>query len=58
MGIKPLYYFFNEKDFIFSSELKAICSIKKDLEINHNCIYSYLHLGYVPSKSNHLSRDI
>ena len=29
MGIKPLYYFYNEKDLIFSSELKAICAIKK-----------------------------
>ena len=48
MGIKPLYYFFNEKDFIFSSELKAICAIKNNLEINHNSIYTYLHLGYVP----------
>ncbi len=31
MGIKPLYYFYNEKDLIFSSELKAICAIKKKL---------------------------
>ena len=48
MGIKPLYYFYNEKDLIFSSELKAICAIKKDLEINQNAIYAYLHLGYIP----------
>ena len=49
MGIKPLYYFYNKKDLIFSSELKAIRAIKKDLEINNNAIYAYLHLGYVPS---------
>ena len=49
MGIKPLYYFYNEKELIFSSELKGICAIKKNLEINKNSIYSYLHLGYIPS---------
>ena len=51
MGIKPLYYFYNEKDFIFSSELKSICAIKKDLEINNDSIYAYLHLGYIPSQT-------
>ena len=49
MGIKPLYYFYNNKDLIFSSELKAICAIKKDLEISKNAIYAYLHLGYIPN---------
>ena len=49
MGIKPLYYFYNEKNLIFSSELKAICAIKKNLELNNNTIYAYLHLGYIPS---------
>ena len=49
MGIKPLYYFYNKKDLIFSSELKAIRAINKNLEININSIYSYLHLGYIPS---------
>ena len=51
MGIIPLYYFYNEKDFIFSSELKSICAIKKDLEINNDSIYAYLHLGYIPSQT-------
>ena len=45
MGIKPLYYFYDEKELIFSSELKAICAIKKNLKINNNSIYAYLHLG-------------
>ena len=48
MGIKPLYYFYNKKDLIFSSELKAICAVKKNLDINNNAIYAYLHLGYIP----------
>ena len=49
MGIKPLYYFYNKKELIFSSELKAICAIKNNLEISHNAIYAYLHLGYIPN---------
>ena len=49
IGIKPLYYFYDERDFIFSSELKAILAIKKNLEINKESIYAYLHLGYIPS---------
>lgn len=48
MGIKPLYYFYNEKDLIFSSELKAILTIKKNLRINNESIYTYLHVGFVP----------
>ena len=46
MGIKPLYYFYNKKDLIFSSELKAICAIKKNLEINNKCYICLLTFGY------------
>ena len=48
MGIKPLYYFYDKKNFIFSSELKSICKIKKKLIINKNAISAYLHLGFIP----------
>ena len=34
-GEKPLYYYFNGKDFIFSSEAKAIKKIVK-LKVNKN----------------------
>jgi asparagine synthase (glutamine-hydrolysing) len=48
IGIKPFYYYFDEKDFLFGSELKAITSVKKNLSINYSVIPSFLHLGYIP----------
>ena len=50
MGIKPIYYYFDAEDFIFSSELKSINCIKKNKELNYDAIYAYLHLGYIPTE--------
>ncbi|MCF6173294.1 MAG: asparagine synthase (glutamine-hydrolyzing), partial [Campylobacteraceae bacterium] len=44
-GMKPLYYFKNKDDFIFSSEIKAI-DVKK--EVNKDAKILFLLLGYVP----------
>ena len=51
LGIKPIYYFFNQGNFIFSSELKSISKYKSKLQltINKIAINEFLHLGYVPS---------
>lgn len=51
IGIKPIYYFWNNNDFIFSSELKAITSIrriKNDLSINKTAVNEFFNLGYIP----------
>jgi len=43
LGIKPLYYFYNKKKFVFASEIKAILkdkSIKK--ELNETSLVDYL----------------
>lgn len=47
-GIKPLYYFFDGKKFILSSEIKAILQYP-DLKTtpNHDRIYDYLAYGYL-----------
>ncbi len=50
MGIKPLYYFWDGKNLAFGSELKALTQaafIPK--EIDHNSIYKFLHLGFIPA---------
>ncbi len=48
-GIKPLFIYFDETDFIFASELKVIRSIKgNQLTVNKNVIPYFLHLGYIP----------
>jgi asparagine synthase (glutamine-hydrolysing) len=49
-GIKPLFYYWKDNLFLFSSELKAFHKhpgfIKK---INKNAVHHYMDLGYVPS---------
>ncbi|MBS1609317.1 MAG: asparagine synthase (glutamine-hydrolyzing) [Bacteroidetes bacterium] len=48
VGIKPLYYYYDGTEIIFSSEIKAIKAVRGDLTINHSVIPYYLHLGYIP----------
>lgn len=57
-GKKPFYYFFNEKYFIFSSELKAIIAfpeIRKLLNIDQTSIIKFLFYGYIPSPNSILT---
>jgi asparagine synthase (glutamine-hydrolysing) len=50
VGIKPLYYFYNGKDFAFASELKAITNLCNDIDFNvdYTAIYDYLTYSYIP----------
>lgn len=50
MGIKPIYYYWEEGNFIFASELKAFKKLKGQLNfnINRDAINEFLHLGYIP----------
>ncbi len=50
IGIKPVYYYYDNKSFVFASELKAIKAIKHlKLEINKPAVYNFLHVGYIPA---------
>ncbi|TCO78826.1 asparagine synthase (glutamine-hydrolyzing) [Marinisporobacter balticus] len=50
IGIKPLYYYHNGKDFAFGSELKPIIKHPKFLKnINNQAINLYLTFGYIPA---------
>lgn len=50
MGIKPLYYFWDGKNFAFSSELKSLTKLSYiPLELNQNAVYHFLHLGFIPA---------
>ncbi len=54
LGQKPFYYYFNNdmKEFIFSSELKGIISVKninKKENINKDAVGLYFALGFIPS---------
>lgn len=49
VGIKPLYYCFDGKDFVFASELKPIMKYKKDLQISKDALYEFFQFGYISS---------
>lgn len=58
IGIKPLYYYWNGKDLVFGSELKAIKAIKSiQPPIRKESIKEFLYLGYIPSP-NSIYEDI
>jgi asparagine synthase (glutamine-hydrolysing) len=47
-GIKPFYYFFNDRKFVLASEIKAILQDPKiKRSPNHDRIYDYLAYGYL-----------
>lgn len=50
LGIKPIYFYWDDKDFFFASELKAIKSINKvlTLELNKKALPYFFHLGFIP----------
>ena len=50
VGIKPLYYYCSGNDFGFSSELKGILNMCKDLkfDVDNTAIYDYLNYSYIP----------
>lgn len=49
LGIKPLYYFWDEETFIFSSEIKPILKTGVvKAEMNERVLDAYFSLGYVP----------
>lgn len=50
LGIKPIYFYWDDKDFFFASELKAIKAIRDviQLELNPKAIPYFFHLGFIP----------
>ena len=50
IGIKPLYYYWQDGNLAFASELKALKQLKQiKFETNARAIFNYLHLGYIPA---------
>ncbi len=51
VGIKPLYYWQDERHFVFGSEIKAIVpALDRKPSVNHDAIDFYMSLGYVPGE--------
>ncbi|CAO5679957.1 MAG: Asparagine synthetase [glutamine-hydrolyzing] 1 [Holosporales bacterium] len=50
LGVKPLYYYQNQKNFVFGSEIKSILeALPQKPELNKQSLWHYLTLRYVPS---------
>jgi len=50
MGKKPLYYFFDGKDFLFASEMKALMAFQNfPRQIDPEAIPLFLHYQYIPA---------
>ncbi len=48
-GVKPLYYYHSDNQFIFSSEMKPILKMVSNFTLNMNAVNEYLVLRYNPS---------
>lgn len=51
IGIKPLYYYWDGRRFLFASEVKSILAVLKNThEINPALIDFYMSFGYIPGE--------
>lgn len=46
-GEKPFYYYEDEGNFIFASEMKALWAIGVDKQIDNKMLLNYITLGYL-----------
>lgn len=51
-GEKPFYYFYDEGQLIFASEMKALWAAGINKEVNRALLYNYLTLGYTCNPAN------
>jgi asparagine synthase (glutamine-hydrolysing) len=51
VGIKPLYYLYDGRNFAFASELKAIRALCRNIqfELDYTAVYDYLTYRYIPA---------
>ncbi len=47
-GIKPLLFYNSDSFFAFGSEMKALLELDIPRQLDHNSLYTYLQLNYVP----------
>lgn len=48
-GIKPLVYAFDEDKFLFASEIKSLLHYGIQKELDHESLFTYLQLNYIPA---------
>ena len=57
-GIKPFYYFNNNKSFYFGSEIKQILTFMENPKVDKQVLYDFLYLGYQHYDKNTFFEDI
>ncbi len=50
VGVKPLYYYFNDGELIFASEIRAIKAYKSDLKVNKDALNEYMQFSYISNE--------
>ena len=58
MGVKPLYYFKNNNNYYFCSEIKGILSIFQNLKINFKAVNFYLQNSFYDYSRQTFFKDI
>ncbi len=51
LGVKPLYYYHKDGDFVFGSEMKALLQVpqvKQNLKVYKPGVHTFLYAGYIP----------
>lgn len=48
IGIKPFYYYQQDGEFVFASELKSLQDVLPKQELDFAAITNFLYLGYIP----------
>lgn len=48
-GVKPLYYFLQNNQFVFSSEIKTILEVIPNISLDVNHLHTFLRLRFCPS---------
>ncbi|HLF47485.1 MAG TPA: asparagine synthase (glutamine-hydrolyzing) [Chitinophagaceae bacterium] len=51
-GEKPFYYYFNNNQFVFASEIKALCAAGITRTINRKMLFNFITIGYTDNPQN------
>ena len=51
MGVKPLYYYYDNGELAFGSELKSIFTLPLPKKISKDSVTDFLYLGYIPGEN-------
>src|SRR5688572_6330610 len=52
LGEKPFFFFYDEKEFLFSSEMKALWAAGLPKLVNESMLYNYLSISYTSNPFN------